>query len=319
MTDITVTDNLISGNDLQFNVLSTKTADNTKMTYKSSATLNKALNPNVFTGASTSIVNAINATYSRAEEAINQSKTAVASSSIGTDEERATLAEKLTATTVAGMLIELYDMVQAKGDGAETPSTPNMEGYAKLSDLEAYAKIVDLPSLDDYAKSADLTGLVTEAQLKEVSDAIPSVSGFVTADVLDAYAKVVDIPSLDGYAKLTDIPSLDGYVKSADIADVVHTSALENYVTKAELAAEVEALSKIGPSFEVVEELPTENISTSAIYIIRNEATEGDNLYTEYYYKNGAWEVLGSYAPKVTDEFQEIIEAHIEEDETDNE
>ena len=44
----------------QINVLTTKTSDNAQMTYKTNATLNKALNPEFFSGNNTKIVNAIN-------------------------------------------------------------------------------------------------------------------------------------------------------------------------------------------------------------------------------------------------------------------
>jgi hypothetical protein len=45
---------------LQIDVLTKKTSDNPEMIYKASATLNKALNPNYFSGQNTKIVNAIN-------------------------------------------------------------------------------------------------------------------------------------------------------------------------------------------------------------------------------------------------------------------
>lgn len=44
----------------QINVLTTKTSENTKMVYKTNATLNKGLNPSYFSGNSTKIVNALN-------------------------------------------------------------------------------------------------------------------------------------------------------------------------------------------------------------------------------------------------------------------
>ena len=44
----------------QINVLATKTSENSEMVYKANATLNKALNPEFFSGNATKIVNAIN-------------------------------------------------------------------------------------------------------------------------------------------------------------------------------------------------------------------------------------------------------------------
>lgn len=53
----------------QINVLTTKTSENTQMTYKTNGTLNKALNPDVFSGTNTKIVNAINLVASMADTA----------------------------------------------------------------------------------------------------------------------------------------------------------------------------------------------------------------------------------------------------------
>lgn len=53
----------------QINVLTTRTSENTQMTYKSNGTLNKALNPDFFSGNNTKIVNAINLLASMADTA----------------------------------------------------------------------------------------------------------------------------------------------------------------------------------------------------------------------------------------------------------
>lgn len=55
-------------------------------------------------------------------------------------------------------------------------------------------------------------------------------------------------------------------------------------------------------SIQWVQELPTEDISTSTIYMIKNEeAEEGLNVYTEYVYNATleAWEVLGELHAEV--------------------
>lgn len=49
-----------------------------------------------------------------------------------------------------------------------------------------------------------------------------------------------------------------------------------------------------GMSKEIVQELPTENISESTIYLVPNETAGENNSYTEYIYLNGQWESLGS-------------------------
>ena len=46
--------------------------------------------------------------------------------------------------------------------------------------------------------------------------------------------------------------------------------------------------------FEIVDELPTENIDTHTIYLVKETVGEADNYYNEYIYINGDWELLGS-------------------------
>ena len=46
--------------------------------------------------------------------------------------------------------------------------------------------------------------------------------------------------------------------------------------------------------FEIVDELPTENIDTHTIYLVKETVGESDDYYNEYIYINGEWELLGS-------------------------
>lgn len=51
--------------------------------------------------------------------------------------------------------------------------------------------------------------------------------------------------------------------------------------------------------FEVVEELPTQNIDSSTIYL-KQIKTEGDDRYEEWICLNGIWELLGTTAVDLT-------------------
>lgn len=56
------------------------------------------------------------------------------------------------------------------------------------------------------------------------------------------------------------------------------------------LKADITSIPKF--KIEVVDELPTENISDTTVYLVKDKDSAGD-LYTEYIYVNGAWENLG--------------------------
>lgn len=80
---------------------------------------------------------------------------------------------------------------------------------------------------------------------------------------------------------------------------------LVNYYTKSQTytKAETNALISTIPTFsiEVVDELPTEDISTTTIYLLRNDGSEAGNIFTEYLYVDDEWEVLGSQSIDLSD------------------
>ncbi len=51
--------------------------------------------------------------------------------------------------------------------------------------------------------------------------------------------------------------------------------------------------------YEVVTELPTENIKENKIYLVASANQGEDNKYTEYLYKNNQWEKLGEYQASI--------------------
>ena len=80
---------------------------------------------------------------------------------------------------------------------------------------------------------------------------------------------------------------------------------LVNYYTKSQTYTkeETNALVSTIPKFAilVVNELPTEDISTTTIYLLRNDGSEEGNIFTEYIYVNDEWEVLGSQSIDLSD------------------
>lgn len=97
-------------------------------------------------------------------------------------------------------------------------------------------------------------------------------------------------------------------VSSKTVALTVMTNAvndLVNYYTKSETytKTEVNGLISAIPKFaiEVVNSLPTTDISTTTIYLLRNSETTGSDLFEEYIYVNNAWELLGAQTIDLSD------------------
>ena len=51
--------------------------------------------------------------------------------------------------------------------------------------------------------------------------------------------------------------------------------------------------------YVIADSLPTSDIKTNKIYLVRNASGAGNNIYTEYAYINSAWEKLGEYKADV--------------------
>lgn len=80
----------------------------------------------------------------------------------------------------------------------------------------------------------------------------------------------------NGKTTLTEVQGL-GYQTSSQVQSAIAT-----------------AISGIGTfRFEVVNSLPTTDISTSTIYLVAKSSAGTDNVYTEYAYINNNWEILG--------------------------
>ena len=74
------------------------------------------------------------------------------------------------------------------------------------------------------------------------------------------------------------------------------------------ITADADLLTKISEipkfSIEVVDTLPTTDISDTTVYLVKTSETESGNLYTEYIHVNGAWEKLGTQTVDLSDYYQ---------------
>lgn len=131
-------------------------------------------------------------------------------------------------------------------------------------------------------------------------------------NIEETYAtKAVATTSTAGLMSATDKTKLEGIAAGAQVNVIegvaIQTTAdggytdlqivakkaqldLSNYATKADLTS----IPKF--SIEVVTELPTQDISTTTIYLKLQETEdqEGQDIYDEYIYVNNKWEVIGN-------------------------
>ena len=90
--------------------------------------------------------------------------------------------------------------------------------------------------------------------------------------------------------KTSQITNDNGFITNA-VANLLNYYQKSETYTKDEVKALVSAIPKF--SIQVVSALPTSDISTTTIYLMKT-GDDGGDLYQEYIYVNGAWENLGS-------------------------
>lgn len=133
---------------------------------------------------------------------------------------------------------------------------------------------------------AEIEGIIIPKKITDLEDDIGGIAStsYVEKAISDTIAKIpTKVSKLENDAKYVDEDALQAVADS--IPDISNL---------AEIAYVDDKISKI-PKFETVpvEVLPTENISTTTVYLLKTEQSQ-DNLYDEYIYVNGAWELLGS-------------------------
>ncbi|MBQ3415275.1 MAG: hypothetical protein IJH39_08045 [Clostridia bacterium] len=107
-------------------------------------------------------------------------------------------------------------------------------------------------------------------------------SGFITDD---------DIPTIP--TKTSDLNNDSGFVTKL-------VNDLTNYYLKSETYTKTEVNNLIGQltsfSVEVVQSLPTTDISTTTIYLVAKSGGSTGDVYNEYLYINNSWELIGTTA-----------------------
>lgn len=102
---------------------------------------------------------------------------------------------------------------------------------------------------------------------------------------------------IDSKASSSEIPDVSQFITKAveDLINYYTKSAIDDKIT--DLENKVSAIPKF--SISVVAALPTEGISETTIYLV-STGTDSSNLYTEYIYVGGSWEMLGTQTLDLT-------------------
>lgn len=168
-------------------------------------------------------------------------------------------ADGIQATDVKSALEELNNNIKGiTGGGVVTGVKGNAETAYRLGQVNITKANIGLGNVDDTSDANKPISTATQTALDLKAD-LTAIANFITKSVSD----------LTYYYTKTDI---DGKI-----------ATINNNIS---------AIPKF--SIEVVENLPTSDISSTTIYIKKTSTTETGNLYTEYIYVNDVWEELGT-------------------------
>lgn len=178
-----------------------------------------------------------------------------------------------------------------------------LNGYATEQWVEDKGYITGFTIPEEYVTEDDLTNYYTK---EEVDEAIDNVD--VTEQLQNYYTK----EEIEGKKYLTEVPS--EYITEEELADTLDiitemgediTSLEENKQDKLtqgtgiKIENNVISLDYSYDLFEVVTELPTENISDNKIYLVKDTDGGEENAFVEYIYVDGKFEEVGKFKTTV--------------------
>lgn len=144
--------------------------------------------------------------------------------------------------------------------------------------------------------TVDLANYYSKSKVDElIANAMNSVVSYLTPAEQAVLASGITVAKVTNYD--SHLADTDRHLGVGERATLVKISDLSDYYTKSDTYSKTEVNSLVSeiPKFDikVVQALPTTDISTSTIYLLRNEGSS-QNMYDEYIYVDGAWEKLGS-------------------------
>jgi len=161
--------------------------------------------------------------------------------------------------------------------------------YITETELNEKGYLTAVP--DVYITEGELSSqLADKVSQNDLNEAIEGVRN-------DIPTNVSELTNDSGYITLDEVPKQDlsGYALKTDIPDI---SVKQDKLTAGNgisITDNVISLDYEYDLFEVVQSLPTENISDNKVYLLLDSNGSEGNTYVEYLYVNGQWEELGKF------------------------
>lgn len=134
----------------------------------------------------------------------------------------------------------------------------------------------------------DLSGYYNKTEVDELLDDKADISDLSDVAFSGSYTDLTNKPTIP--TKVSDLQNDSGFITNT-------VNNLTNYYLKSETYTKTEVDNLIGQiaglNIEVVQTLPTHDISTNTIYLVPKQTANTQDVYDEYIYVNNAWEHIG--------------------------
>ena len=152
-------------------------------------------------------------------------------------------------------------------------------------DLSGYAETSDIPTdLSDLTNTGN-DPYATESYVDQNGGKIDVIKVNGTAQTITNKEVDLTVP-----IKVSDLTNDSGFIDNT-------VNNLTNYYTKSQTYTQSEVDDLIAAiaslTIEVVQTLPSQDISTTTIYLVPKSTAGTQNVYDEYIYVNNAWELIG--------------------------
>ena len=176
--------------------------------------------------------------------------------------------------------------ITAEGLGALTEIPSEYITETELNEKGYLTAVPDVYITEDEL-SSQLADKVSQNGLNEAIEGVRN----------DIPTNVSELTNDSGYITLNEVPKVDlsGYALKSEIPDI---SVKQDKLTAGNgisITDNVISLDYEYDLFEVVQSLPTENISDNKVYLLLDSNGSEGNTYVEYLYVNGQWEELGKF------------------------
>ena len=176
--------------------------------------------------------------------------------------------------------------ITAEGLGALTEIPSEYITETELNEKGYLTAIPDVYITEDEL-SSQLADKVSQNGLNEAIEGVRN----------DIPTNVSELTNDSGYITLNEVPKVDlsGYALKSEIPDISFKQDKLTAGNGISITDNVISLDYEYDLFEVVQSLPTENISDNKVYLLLDSNGSEGNTYVEYLYVNGQWEELGKF------------------------